>query len=56
MLDAYIIERIQERKDRPRDDGRAPLRIEYPSETLPPQLVNEDRDAERGIVEIDFSI
>ena len=56
MLDAYIIDRIQQRRERPRDEIRAPLRIEPPPDLYPLQRVDEERDQERGIVEIDFSI
>jgi hypothetical protein len=58
MLDAFIIDRIRQRQNRPRESAQLPLRIEVPDpEQQPPR---RDRDEfekqERGIAIIDFTI
>jgi hypothetical protein len=56
MFDAFIIERIRQRQERPREDGRIPLHIEQPLEPMPMQRTEEEPRQDRGIIEIDFSI
>lgn len=61
MLDAYIIERIRQERER-RHPGLQPLRIEVPKprEEDDPRWSGRDHkdanDTERGIVNIDFNI
>ncbi len=58
MLDTFIIERIREQR-RQQETAQIPLRIEVP-EPGPPERRREversERDSERGITTIDFSI
>lgn len=58
MLDAFIIERIRQQQNRPRESAQIPLRIEVPD--MEPPRRHEEReerkDEERGIAIIDFSI
>lgn len=62
MLDAFIIEKIREDRER-RESGLQPLRIEVPrpappawSEREEPDRKRKDEDADRGVVIIDFNI
>lgn len=60
MLDAYIIEKIREERDR-RESGLHPLRIEVPRPPPPSWNEAEDRAEkderpDRGVVIIDFNI
>jgi len=58
MLDAFIIDRIQRERETP-SHARVPLHIEVP---LPPPAVErplpspDEHGAERGVVEVDFTI
>ncbi|MES2641783.1 MAG: hypothetical protein V4850_19980 [Myxococcota bacterium] len=59
MLDAFIIDRIRQHQNRPRESQQLPLRIEVPEPEQ--QAPRRDRDEiinkeERGIVTIDFTI
>ncbi len=60
MLDAFIIDRIQREREKQRDD-RPALQIEEPRplpDLLPRQPTDhdQDRDNDRGIIEVDFTI
>lgn len=56
MLDAFIIERIRQEKNRHRESG-VPLRIDVPEivEPAPRQEEKKEEDP-RGVVVIDFSL
>lgn len=57
MLDAFIIDRIHREREAP-TQARVPLRIEIPAPAPPAPgavEVTEDR-AERGVVDVDFTI
>ncbi|MDP2305292.1 MAG: hypothetical protein Q8P18_04615 [Pseudomonadota bacterium] len=59
MLDAFIIDRIRQHQNRPRESAQLPLRIEVPDPEQ--QAPRRDRDEiinkeERGIAIIDFTI
>ena len=62
MLDAYIIDRIRQEREREkesRDGAFVPLHIETPRPRPggePHQERNEDRDSDRGSVIIDFQV
>ncbi len=59
MLDAFIIDRIQRERETP-SHARVPLHIEVP--LPPPPSVErplpsvDEHGAERGVVEVDFTI
>ena len=59
MLDAYIIEKIRQERER-KESGLQPLRIEVPRppppEDDPRRHDDENRAPERGVVIIDFTI
>lgn len=58
MLDAFIIDRIRQHQNRPRESGQHPLRIEIPvpEQQAPPRDREEPEKEERGIVTIDFTV
>ncbi|MCB9662514.1 MAG: hypothetical protein H6732_00215 [Alphaproteobacteria bacterium] len=58
MLDSFIIERIRREKERERDAGYRPLRIERVPPQVPPERPRPtvDEDPPRGSVEIDFRL
>jgi len=57
MLDAYIIERIRQRQNRPRESAQVPLRIEVPEQREEPLPRRDEKPAEeRGVAIIDFTI
>jgi hypothetical protein len=57
MLDSFIIERIRRERERERESGYQPLRIERPPPP-PPQATPEvpKEKEERGSVVIDFRL
>ena len=55
MLDAFIIEKIQKEREL-RDGDRTPLRIEILKEPAHDATPAEEKDTERGIAIIDFTI
>ncbi len=57
MLDTFIIDRIRRERERERQSGRVPLRIER-SPPLPPEEPREEAPAgeSRGSVVIDFRL
>ena len=55
MLDAFIIEKIQKEHEL-RDGDRTPLRIEILKEPAHDATPAEEKDTERGIAIIDFTI
>lgn len=59
MLDAYIIEKIRQERER-RESGLQPLRIEVPRPPPPDEPSRrheeEDKAPDRGVVIIDFTI
>lgn len=58
MLDAYIIERIQQRRREQQDGTQIPLRIHDMPPPPPPRPEGErkrDDDSDRGSVIIDFA-
>jgi len=55
MLDAFIIEKIQQDREL-REGDRAPLRIEILRETPQDATPADEKDTERGIAIIDFTI
>ena len=55
MLDAFIIEKIQQDREL-RDGDRVPLRIEILQEPAHDATPAEEKDTERGIAIIDFTI
>ena len=57
MLDAYIIDRIRQSQNRPRESAQVPLRIEVPEHREEPRPRREEKpNEERGIAIIDFTI
>lgn len=56
MLDSYIIKRIQEERERARDGGLRPLRIERHPPPPPPRPEPEEDQPKRGSVIIDFRL
>ncbi len=56
MLDAFIIDRIRQRQNRPRESAQVPLRIEVPEREDRGPVREEKPREERGIVIIDFTI
>jgi hypothetical protein len=56
MLDAFIIDRIRQRQNRPRESAQIPLRIEVPEREEPAPRREEKPVEERGIAIIDFTI
>ncbi len=56
MLDAFIIDRIRREREAAHDH-RAPVQIEVPPADPDPQPRTPfESEAERGIIEVDFSI
>lgn len=58
MLDAYIIDRIQQerRREQQRDGAFVPLHIEVPREDRDPEPISREEEVERGSTEIDFRL
>lgn len=56
MLDAYIIDRIRKRQNRPCESAQIPLRIEVPEREEPTPRREEKPQEERGVAIIDFTI
>jgi hypothetical protein len=57
MLDAFIIDRIRQHQNRPRESAQVPLRIEVPEREEPRSPRREEKPhEERGIVTIDFTV
>lgn len=56
MLDAFIIDRIRREREAQREQG-LPLQIEVPAHEAEPGPQRPlESEAERGIIEVDFSI